>query len=170
MLASAVALLAAALSAPALAAMDCFLALPGVEGECQYAGLEGAVQLNALSHTIPGLPSGQSLMREPPEDPAHLLQPLAGGEIVLLTKELDKSSPILGSVLNGSKRFPQLKLALCSRVGDHQVTMTMLLTNARIASYQLLAPGFGDRSLRAGLDGSKWIEVLTLNFEEIKFG
>ncbi len=167
-LTAAMVLLAAVLSAPALAYMDCFLAIPGVEGECQYPDLEGAVQFNALRHTVPGLPNGQSLMREPPEDPARLLQPLAGTETLTLCKQLDRASPILLSVLGGDKRFPQLKLALCSQEGDHDIEMTMILKNASVTSYQVFAPGFGDRSLRTGLDESKWIEVLTLNFEEIK--
>jgi type VI secretion system secreted protein Hcp len=119
-------------------ALNSYLKLKGqksgeVKGSVTQKGREGKIMVIAVSHEIvsprdpaSGLPSGKR-MHKP----------------MVITKEMDKSSPILYNLLVNNENIPEWELQFWSphsfkggaaQVGTEQQHYTIKLTNANIAS------------------------------------
>jgi len=71
---------------------------------------------------------------------------------LILTKELDTSSPKLAEAMRSKTIFPIVELALMGMVGDKEIQVTYRLSNVSVS--RITPSGEG--------------ELLSLNFEEIK--
>lgn len=116
---------------PASAALNAYLSLRGessgqVKGSVVQKGREGTIMVIAYSHAVTapvdaasGLPSGK--IRHSP---------------LVITKEVDKSSPILHAMLQNLEKMKEFKLMFYqpSATGQEVQNFTITLTNARIIS------------------------------------
>lgn len=133
-------LVAGSLSAVALAplsadaALNAYLKLKGqksgeIKGSVTQKGREGKIMVIAVSHEIvsprdaaSGLPTGKRQHKP-----------------FVITKELDKSSPVLQSVLVNNENVTEWELVVYDTVnGAEKPIYTVKLTNASIASIRLV--------------------------------
>ncbi len=133
-------LVAGSLSAVALAplsadaALNAYLKLKGqktgeIKGSVTQKGREGKIMVIAVSHEIvsprdpqSGLPTGKR-MHKP----------------IVITKEIDKASPLLHNALVNNENIPEWELMVYDTVnGVEKPTYTIKLTNASIASIRLV--------------------------------
>ena len=161
MLAACVAGVALAPFSEADAALNAYLKLKGqksgeIKGSVTQKGREGRIAVIAVSHSIvsprdaaSGLPTGKR-MHKP----------------MVITKELDRSTPILHSVLGNNENLPEGVFtvfgsganAKAMPGGDMPLVYTVKLTNANIASVQL----------RTDADG-KLVEDITFTYQKIEW-
>ncbi len=128
-----------------------YLKFDGVDGEATDEGHKDWIELLSFSQSIQnrgaGVGAGASRQRSAPVI-----------EDIVVTKELDKSSPKLAEACLSGKVFPKVEIHLTKSSGEGSVTYFKYeLKNVYITSYQL--GGSGD---------DRPMEQLSLNFEEIK--
>ncbi|WP_293257651.1 Hcp family type VI secretion system effector [Nannocystis sp.] len=126
--------------AEADAALNAYLKLKGqkqgeIKGSVTQKGKEGAIAVIAVSHSIvsprdpqSGLPTGQR-MHKP----------------FVFTKEIDKSTPVLYQVLVSNENLTEVEFTVYGpdKVGKPSLLYTVKLTNANIASIDLVTPETG---------------------------
>lgn len=116
------------------AALNAYLKLKGqklgeIKGSVTQKGREGKIMVIAVSHEIvsprdpqSGLPTGQR-MHKP----------------FVITKELDKSTPVLYKALVTNENLPEFLLEVYEQVGPaERLVYTVRLTNASVASIRLV--------------------------------
>jgi type VI secretion system secreted protein Hcp len=127
--------------AEADAALNAYLKLKGqkqgtIKGGVTKAGREGAIEIIAVSHEITsprdaasGLPTGKR-MHKP----------------FVITKQIDKSSPLLASALVNNENIPTWELSVYqpSAKGQEAMAYTIKLTDASIAAIRLLVDDKGN--------------------------
>lgn len=139
------------------------LSVPGVTGSFvggQYSGwIEGA----NLLHHVPDLPEGADLLQVAQMTPQENVFTYPEGEGISFTKELDKASARLAEACRAGRGFAAIKLALCTvRDGRMKTVLTLNFEEIKIASYQVFAPGFGDRNTLVPIAEENPLEVLVL--------
>ena len=116
------------------AALNAYLKLKGqkqgeIKGSVTQKGREGKIMVIAVSHEIvsprdpaSGLPTGKR-MHKP----------------FVITKELDKSTPVLYKALTNNENLPEFALDVYDQVaGVEKLVYTVKLTNANIASIRIV--------------------------------
>lgn len=117
------------------AALNAYLKLKGqkqgdIKGSVTQKGREGAIKVISVSHEIvsprdpqSGLPTGKRQHKP-----------------MVITKELDKSTPLLYSAMSKNENFPTLELTVLEvgAKGIEAPAYTVRLTNANIASIRLV--------------------------------
>jgi type VI secretion system secreted protein Hcp len=130
-------------------ALNAYLRLKGqksgdIKGSVTQKGREGRIMVIAVSHEVvsprdpaSGLPTGKR-MHKP----------------IVITKEIDKASPVLHQVLSTNENIPEWELQFwaaqmkaASGVGGEVQTYTIKLTNASIASIAMRMPNNKDPAL-----------------------
>ena len=133
-------------AASAAAGSNSYMSLTGqkqrdIKGSVTQKGREGMIAVIAVSHEIvsprdpqSGLPTGQRVHKP-----------------FVITKELDKSSPLLLNVLTTNENLTTVTLqffapqvAATTAVGTEVKIYTITLTNANIASIKLVKPNTKD--------------------------
>jgi hypothetical protein len=88
----------------------------------------------------------------------------------IVVKGLGRSSVERVSACHTGRRFPSLKLALCSVAdGDAEVVFSYTLDDIILTSYILKAPGFSDRS-KLTPDKQKPMEIIGISYSRVKYG
>lgn len=137
------------------AALNAYMKLKGqksgeIKGSITQKGREGAIGVIAVSHEVvsprdpaSGLPTGKR-MHKP----------------LVITKELDKSTPVLYSVLATNENLTSVEFSFVEprQNGQEAVTYRIKLTNANIASIKLVE----------GKDG-KLVQEVTLTYQKIEW-
>ena len=150
--------------------------LGDIKGELNAGAMKEWMGCAAFEHNVPGLASPAQLMvGNMPGDPDGEYRPNANYQGFQVTKEVDRATAKLMRACARAQRFPEMKLALCSRAGGETTREALFtLTDVRITSMTLMAPGHGDRP--AGVAEDKALVTITvtctvmgLNFEEIKW-
>jgi type VI secretion system secreted protein Hcp len=141
--------------ADAHAALNAYLVLKGqkqgaIKGSVTQKGREGAIKIEMASHEIvsprdaaSGLPTGKRQHKP-----------------FVITKKIDKSTPLLNSMLVNNENIPEWKLEVYDSQGGKtdQHVYTVKLTNANIASIKMVTDD--DGSLR---------EVITFTYQKIEW-
>ncbi len=123
------------------AALNAYLNLKGqkqgsIKGSVTSKGNEGAIKVIAISHEIvsprdaaSGLPTGKRQHKP-----------------LIITKEIDKSTPLLNSMLTNNENIPTWTLAvnLPNAKGVDSLAYTIKLTNAGIASIRVVTDAQGN--------------------------
>jgi type VI secretion system secreted protein Hcp len=124
--------------AEAEAALNAYLKLKGqkqgdIKGSVAQKGREGAIKVIAVSHEIlsprdaaSGLPTGKRQHKP-----------------LVITKELDKSSPLLFQALVQNENFPSLELTVfgINAKGIEAPEYTIKLTNAKLSAVRMVQVG-----------------------------
>ncbi len=164
--------------APASAGLHVLLSVPGVEGNVEYSGFENWIACGGFQHNVPGMPKPLQLMSgnlpeaegityEPPTETALW----RSGKSFVVSKVIDKASPQLFLFCQEGRRFPSIKLALMSVVGDKaEIVFGYELKDVLVTSYEVRAPGFGDRSGFRPSDPDAPMELLGLSPRSITYG
>jgi type VI secretion system secreted protein Hcp len=125
--------------AEAEAALNAYLNLKGqkqgsIKGSVTKKGREGMIEIISLHHEIvsprdaaSGLPTGKRQHKP-----------------FVITKELDKSSPLLNSVLVNNENIAEWKLDVYDSGKGEKLLYTVKLTNASIASIRLVTDANGE--------------------------
>lgn len=137
------------------AALNAYLKLKGqkqgdIKGSVTQKGREGRISVIAVSHTIlsprdpaSGLPTGKR-MHKP----------------LVITKQLDRSTPLLNSALVNNENLPEALFSVFepNLQGGEALVYTIKMTNANIASIQV----------RTDADG-KLVEDITFVYQKIEW-
>jgi len=127
--------------AEAEAALNAYLTLKGqkqgqIKGSVTQKGREGKIQVISVSHEIvsprdaaSGLPTGKRQHKP-----------------FVITKRIDKSTPLLNAVLSNNETISEWKLEMYepSAKGAEALAYTIKLTNASIASIRVITDANGD--------------------------
>lgn len=141
--------------AEAEAALNAYLKLKGqkqgtIKGGVTKSGREGAIEVLAISHEIvsprdpqSGLPTGKRQHKP-----------------FVITKTLDKSSPLLAKALVDNETLPtwELQLYQPAAKGGEALAYTIKLTNANIASIRIMLDDKGNP-----------IEEVTFTYQKIEW-
>lgn len=142
-------LLLAGLTAASAVYADEFKLLMWIEG---ISGPEDQVRSwieanNALYH-IPDLPPLLQMTDQFPTQFSMDYRPTHDAEMhiddIVLTKEVDKSTPKLIELCQRGSIIPHMKLALCSQANRQALTFNF--EEIKVTYVAVRAPGFGDRS------------------------
>jgi type VI secretion system secreted protein Hcp len=132
--------------------MALFIKFDGIDGECNDKDHKNWSDLLSLSwglHKAGAGATGQTRRRG-----------VVTVEDVIVTKELDKSSPKLSEAVCSGKVFPKVELHNTASYGDNRATFLKYeLKNVIVSSHNVSAAGGGD---------AVPTETASLNFEEIK--
>jgi type VI secretion system secreted protein Hcp len=136
-----------------------------IKGSVTQKGREDSIQVMAYSHDIvsprdpqSGLPTGQRLHKP-----------------LVITKEVDKSSPLLYNVLCTNENLtevtikfwaPVIKAASGVGVGSEKQNYTIKLTNANIAGVELSTQEF---SHSESITAAKEIEKISFTYQKIEW-
>lgn len=148
-------------------ALNAYLKLKGqktgdIKGSVTQKGREGKIMIIAVDHEIgiprdpvSGLPSGKR-MHKP----------------LVITKELDKSSPLLYNLLSGNElltdwelQFWTPQMSAAAGAGAEKQHYTIRLTNARLQQIRFVMPNNKDTDLARRAE----YEVLSFSYEKIEW-
>ncbi|MBU0607357.1 MAG: type VI secretion system tube protein Hcp [Armatimonadetes bacterium] len=166
-----VAVLSLATAAAANDIAHMLLSVPGAGGSFTTAPYQNWIAGVNLQYNIEGLPEPLELMNgnHPALNEGSFTYP-EGGTIVF-TKTLDKASAKLFDLCRQGRIIPSMKLALCS-AGNGQLRSLLSLNfeEIKVTSYQLFAPGFGDRgALLTPLEDNQHMELLLLMPKSVRW-
>ena len=132
--------------------MALFIKFDGVDGEAKDKDHKQWSDLLSMSwgvHKAGGGATGQSRRRG-----------VATVDDVVITKELDKSSPKLAEAVLSGKVFPKVEIHNTATYGEGRATFLKYeLKNVAVTSHNISAAGGGDAVPHEGM---------SLNFEEVK--
>lgn len=132
--------------------MALFIKFDGIDGECNDKDHKNWSDLLSLSwglHKAGAGATGQTRRRG-----------VVTVEDVVVTKEVDKSSPKLAEAVCSGKVFPKVELHDTASYGETRATFLKYeLKNVLVSSHNLSAAGGGD---------AVPTETVSLNFEEVK--
>ncbi len=140
----------AIIAAPAAGATAVFIKFDGVDGEAQDRDHKDWINLLSFSQ-------GQFIPQTGAAGSARSRAVCVFDDIVL-TKELDKSSPKLAEAVCKGQVFPKVIIHLTSASLEGQVYYAYELKNVLVTSYRITGSTADDRPM----------EEFSLNFEEIK--
>ena len=127
-----------------------YLKFDGVDGEATDSGHKDWINLLSFQQTISRESSAAS--------GATRARAAAVFEDIVVTKQLDKSTPKLQEAIASGKVYPSVEFELAANYGGSRATyLKYELTNVMVTSY----------SISGSADGVP-TEQLSLNFEEIK--
>lgn len=130
-----------------------YIKFDGVDGESADGRHEKWIDILSMSQTI------HRSQAVDPTTGASTRGAVVLGDIVC-TKELDKSTPKLAEAICTGRVFPLVEIELAAPVGGAQQTYYRYeLKNVMVTSYSFAG---------SGQDGTRPVEQLSLNFEEIK--
>jgi type VI secretion system secreted protein Hcp len=117
-----------------MAGFQCFIKIDNIDGECQVAGHEQAIEAETLTHSI----------SNPVNLPMSSSGSQSGGQASIgelhFVKKLDSASPILFKDCCKGANHPTAKIEICRQVGesDERVTYWQFdLTDVYVISYNV---------------------------------
>lgn len=140
----------AIIAAPAAGATAAFVKFDGVDGEAEDRDHKDWINLLSFSQ-------GQFIPQTNAAGSARARAACVFDDVIL-TKELDKSSPKLAEAVCKGQVFPKVIIHLTSASLEGQVYYAYELTNVLVTSYRITGSTADDRP----------VEEFSLNFEEIK--
>jgi type VI secretion system secreted protein Hcp len=129
------------------AAFDAFLKIEGVDGESKSKGHKDWIIIESMSSLNMPLASGSSGTTQKRQHYPFII-----------TKSIDKTSPMLKKAANDGTHFPSATLDVADPKNPGQ-TLRYELKNILISSYQTAG---------SGADGGIPTETFSLNYEQIK--
>ncbi len=116
--------------AMAFAAVDYFLKIQGIPGEATARGFENQIEVLSWSWGMSQAAAAQGREGTMPGDPTKPF---------IITKRIDKASPVLAKALASGQHFPSATITLCRAGGDKQPYMRYVLHDCIISSIKPVA-------------------------------
>lgn len=109
---------------------NAFLNIPGIDGGVKTGAYAGWIEVTNVSYNLQGIPSPAELTSRIDILPdgrtlSYQGKECEGKSILFLVKEVDVSTPKLMNYMNQDRRFPGMKLALCSHTGKEVATFNL---------------------------------------------
>ncbi len=147
------------------------LAMPGAPGSFTQAPYQNWIAGVNLQYNIEGLPEPLQLLNgERPElNEGSFTYP--EGVTVLYSKTIDKSSAKLFDLCRGGRLIMEMKMVFWSVVdGQTRARLSLNFEEIKLCSYQLFAPGFGDRgALLTPLEDNQHMELLLMMPKHVRW-
>ncbi len=114
------------------AAVDYYLKIEGIPGESTARGFEGQIEVQSWSwgETQTGAMRGRE---------GTILADAARPQPFIITKRIDKASPLLAKALASGQHFPSATITLCRAGGEKQPYMRYVLHDCMITSIKPVA-------------------------------
>ncbi len=114
------------------AAVDYYLKIEGIPGESTVRGFENQIEVASWSwgETQTGTMQGRE---------GTILANAARPQPFIITKRIDKASPLLAKALASGQHFPSATITLCRAGGDKQPYMRYVLHDCFITSIKPVA-------------------------------
>jgi len=146
------------------------LSVPGAGGSFATAPYQNWIAGVNLQYNIEGLPEPLELLNgnHPALNEGSFLYPEGG--MLIFTKAMDNSSPKLTDLCRNGRLIPSMKMVFWSVVGGQTKTrLSLNFEEIRFTSYQLFAPGFGDRATLIPIEENKPVELLLLMPKSVRW-
>lgn len=122
-----------------------YIKFDGIDGEVSSRGHDGWIDIISVSHSISRGAESSATARS---------SGIASFSDIVITKELDKSSPKLAEAVSSGRMIPMVAFELTSASGTY---LKYELKNVMVTSYSM-----------SGNADDRPMEEISLNFEEIK--
>ena len=163
-------LLVTGLTAASVVHADEFKLLMWIEGISGPEGqAENWIEANNALHHIPDLPPLLQLMNNFPTELSIDYRPSPDAEMhiddIVLTKEVDKSTPKLLHLCRSGAVIPRMRLALVSPTSKQAIGMNF--EEIKVTYMAVHAPGFGDRAGVTPIALNEPIEEIGIHFRSM---